>query len=301
MKNFTDRIPNSKLASMLLSLFFAGAFPLSASFIRQDRVWLCSTQELGEHTAKYMKFMDSKDFMGKTYTRLSTIKKVKSDFSMTNIRIEEDIDETQAWMREENGKVYLLLDGWEPDPEMYSDSSSGLYEGLLYDFNAEDGSSYEGISQYCRYENSTGLYCEGSYLVTSVGTEAVGDEEVKCWNVRFSPKGQEELSPQVFPIVEGIGIIDYGGLFYLETFYMTSGGSNFYNSFDCCMDLDGNILYPKDYNKELPGGGLTSSVTEIGQEAVAEAAPLYDILGRRITEPAPGQLYIQDGKKHIAK
>lgn len=30
-------------------------------------------------------------------------------------------------------------------------------------------------------------------------------------------------------------------------------------------------------------------------------APRYDILGRRITSPAPGQLYIRAGKKHIAK
>ena len=272
--------------------------------IRQDRVWLCTSKNKGEYTAKYMKFMDSNDFMDKTYTRVSTIKKVTWDFSMTNIRIEEDIDETEAWMREENGKVYLLLDGWEHDPDMTSDSSTGLYEGLLYDFNAEDGSSYKGISQYRYFENDPGWYCEGSYHVSSVGMETIGDEEMKCWNVRFSLKGQEELSTQCFPIVEGIGIVEYGCLYYLETYYLTSGGVYFYNTFDCCMDLDGNILYPKDYNKELPGGGLSSAVGVVGIEAdkFAEAdAPLYDILGRRITEPAPGQLYIHGGKKYIAK
>ena len=43
-------------------------------------------------------------------------------------------------------------------------------------------------------------------------------------------------------------------------------------------------------------------VSEIRQMVgTAEDAPLYDILGRRIANPAPGQLYIQDGKKHIAK
>ncbi|MDE6379440.1 MAG: hypothetical protein K2L11_03135, partial [Muribaculaceae bacterium] len=30
-------------------------------------------------------------------------------------------------------------------------------------------------------------------------------------------------------------------------------------------------------------------------------APIYDMLGRRISTPAPGQLYIQGGKKYIAK
>ena len=43
-------------------------------------------------------------------------------------------------------------------------------------------------------------------------------------------------------------------------------------------------------------------VSEIRQMVgAAEDAPLYDILGRRIANPAPGQLYIQGGKKHIAK
>ena len=280
------------------------SFSLSAeeygSMIRQDRVWLCSSWERGEHTAKYMKFMDSKDFMDKTYTRVSTIKKVTWDNNMTNIIIEEDIDETEAWMREENGKVYLLLEGWDTDHNV-SGSSTGLYEGLLYDFNAEDGSSYEGIAQYRSYENDPGWYYEGSYHVSSVGTETVGDKEVKCWNVRFSLKGSEELSPQIYRIVEGIGIIEYGGLFYLETYEHTSGGSHFYNIFDCCMDMDGNILYPKDFKDELPGGGLTSSVTAVGMEIPAQNTPLYDVLGRRITEPAPGQLYIRNGKKFVGK
>ena len=30
-------------------------------------------------------------------------------------------------------------------------------------------------------------------------------------------------------------------------------------------------------------------------------APLYDLYGRRIVAPVPGQLYIQGGKKHIAR
>ena len=269
-------------------------------FIRQDRVWLCTSWERGENTAKYMKFLDSKDFMDKTYTRVSTIKKVTWNYGNTNIRIEDDIDETEAWMREENGKVYLLLNGWEPYPYTDSDSSTELYEGLLYDFNAEEGSSFEGTAMYRYYENDPGWYCEGFYHVASIGSDTVGDEEVKCWNVRFSPALEEygDTSAMSYPIVEGIGIVEYGCLYYAETFDHTSG-YNYYNSFNCCMDLDGNILYPMDYNKELPGGGLPSSV--ITTEQPESDAPLYDILGRRISAPAPGQLYIQGGKKHIAR
>ena len=275
-------------------------------FIRQDRVWLCTSWARGENTAKYMKFMDSKDFMDKTYTRVSTIKKVTWNYGNTNIRIEDDIDETEAWMREESGKVYLLLNGWEPYPYTDSDSSTELYEGLLYDFNAEEGSSFEGTAMYRYYENDPGWYCEGFYHVASIGSDTVGDEEVKCWNVRFSPALEEygDTSAMSYPIVEGIGIVEYGCLYYAETFDHTSG-DNYYNSFDCCMDLDGNILYPQNYNEELPGGGLPSSVITVGLDAYktgdTDAVPLYDILGRRISAPVPGQLYIQDGKKHIAR
>ncbi len=300
-RNFTKRgilgIAGSLMLLTGVSIPAFGSEP--TSMIRQDRVWLCTSWERGEHTAKYMKFTDSKDFMDKTYTRVSTIKKVTWDYGMTNLRIEENIDETEAWMREENGKVYLLLDGWDLNPDMVSSTSTAPYEGLLYDFNAEEGSSYAGITQYRYYENDPGWYSEGLYHVSSIDTATVGDEEVKRWNVRFSLTGEEEMSTQVFPIVEGIGIVEYGGLFYLETFYLTSG-SNFYNIFNCYMDLDGNVLYPKDYTDELPGGGLPSSVASVNPSEIANDA-IYDILGRRIANPAPGQLYIQAGKKHIAK
>ena len=270
--------------------------------ILPDRVWLCTSWERDEHTAKYMKFMESKDFKDKTYTRVSTIKKVMWDYGMINVRIEDDIDETEAWMREENGKIYLLLDGWYPYPYSDSDSPNDPVEGLLYDFNSVAGSTYGGIAQYRPYENDPGWYYEGWYHVSAVGTETVGDEEVKSWYVRFGLTEDEDMdkSSKAYHIVEGIGIVEYGGLYYLETYDHTSG-FNFYNGFECCMDLNGNIIYPKDYNGELPGGGLTSAVEGIPAEHPDAGTTLYDILGRRIANPAPGQRYIQGGKKHIAK
>jgi hypothetical protein len=33
----------------------------------------------------------------------------------------------------------------------------------------------------------------------------------------------------------------------------------------------------------------------------AESAPMYDLMGRRITSPAKGQIYIQNGKKFIGQ
>ncbi len=279
---------------MLLTGFSIPAFSSEpTSMIRQDRVWLCTSWERGEHTAKYMKFTDSKEFMDKTYTRVSTIKKVTWDYGMTNLRIEENIDETEAWMREENGKVYLLLDGWEN----YQDatSSTDLVEGLLYDFNAEKDSSFPGIAQYCSYEGRQGMYYQGWYHVSAVGSETVGDEEVKCWDVWFgqTKEGEREEPAKLYPVVEGIGIVEYGCLYYAETFDHTSG-FNFYNDFCCYMDTDGNILYPKDYNEELPGGGLSSApvvgmqTESIGYSGKMISAPgclieIFDLTGKKIS------------------
>ena len=39
----------------------------------------------------------------------------------------------------------------------------------------------------------------------------------------------------------------------------------------------------------------------IADQSEEKVAPIYDILGRRILAPVPGQLYIQNGRKHIAR
>lgn len=233
--------------------------------IRGDRVWVAESWLKGKRVVKYMKFMEARDFMDQTYTRVATIKRVtwtETLDDITNIEIEDNIDETEGWMREENGKVYLLLDGWVN--YTLPDFATDLTEGLIYDFNADDTSTFEGISMYRYYENYPVRYFEGWYRVSSMGKEIVGDEEVKCWDVKFKPLGDNEESSSAYRIVEGIGIIEYGCLFYIETFEHTSY-YNFFNDFCCCLDLDGKILYPKDYDEELPGGGL-SSVSEVSND-----------------------------------
>lgn len=47
--------------------------------------------------------------------------------------------------------------------------------------------------------------------------------------------------------------------------------------------------------------GDPGSVDHTLQDNVVECAPIFDILGRRIQKPGPGQMYIQNGKKHINK
>ena len=56
-------------------------------------------------------------------------------------------------------------------------------------------------------------------------------------------------------------------------------------------DADGGILYE---NKEL----LADVATPVAAE---EDSAIYDILGRRVTVPVAGNIYIRDGKKILWK
>ena len=77
------------------------------------------------------------------------------------------------------------------------------------------------------------------------------------------------------------------------------------NSINRVFDMDGNVIFKcldGCQYEDLQYGpfSATDGVVSITGQTDTDA-PLYDILGRRIANPAPGQLYIQGGKKHIAK
>ena len=46
--------------------------------------------------------------------------------------------------------------------------------------------------------------------------------------------------------------------------------------------------------------GQTTGINGI-ESAVATDAPIYDLQGRRVVQPVSGQLYIQGGRKFIAR
>ncbi len=226
--------------------------------IRDDRIWVCTSCERERHVAKYMKFMEDGDFGGKTYTRVATIKRVEWLMDdEDNATVENGVDLTEAWMREEDGVVYLLLDGWVPltDPDEVPD----IQEGVLYDFNAPEHATYGAVSQYRSFEGDLGYYLEGENYVCALATDIVGDDEVQCWEIKFRPTGEDyDPTGPVCPVVEGVGIVEHGCLYYAETYLLTSGFNN-YNEFYCYMDSSGNILYPVGMTDELPGGGLTGT------------------------------------------
>ena len=58
-------------------------------------------------------------------------------------------------------------------------------------------------------------------------------------------------------------------------------------------DKDGDILY-----KGRPG---MSQVKELTRAVSGSDAKLYDLMGRSVSNPQPGTIYIRDGKKFVVK
>ena len=78
-----------------------------------------------------------------------------------------------------------------------------------------------------------------------------------------------------------------------------------HNEVNRVFDMDGNAIFNAidgiSYDDLHYGAFGNQNTVDFLDKDCRYDDPLYDILGRRIANPAPGQLYIQGGKKHIAK
>ncbi len=73
------------------------------------------------------------------------------------------------------------------------------------------------------------------------------------------------------------------------------------------IDKDGSVWFTLKSSglRRLVDGRIetiisdTSGIEDIDDKTSSDDLPMYDLFGRRITQPAKGQIYIQGGKKHI--
>lgn len=323
MNIFTANLSKGYGAIVISVLMLAYAFSASAeeykSMIRYDRVWQCYSTLDGtdEDTYKCMRFDGTEEINGKTYHRLVTFKKRIMDYDPeTGPIVKQMVDclEHEGYLREENGKVYTLIEDMEDprtdtrDPSLGwlyipgnsdSDGNKKYSEYLLYDFNIEENGIYDGISFV------TGSAWNNRFAILNVSYVEIDGEEYKKMYV--CPEDELEYHEtydtpysSYQSIVEGIGAIGYGCLNYHE-FIDWPLRLYAHNYFTCLYDMDGNVIYSEDPEYFGFEYGSFASVKNMAEDTGEVPAPLYDILGRRILAPAPGQLYIRGGKKHIAK
>jgi hypothetical protein len=112
--------------------------------------------------------------------------------------------------------------------------------------------------------------------------------------------GQSDMSLTInAKYIEGIGNIGYGNMTNIICDYADSDNeAATVECFNNLYDKDGNVLY-NGSNFSVPD---TNSVDVIYEnDSSCETAPIYDLMGRRITSPTKGQIYIQNGKKLVGQ
>ena len=291
----------SLITILFLSFLLVGIFPVSAeeykSMIRYDRVWECLNLE-GSMYIKCMKFDGTEEINGKTYHRIVTFR--KSTKLGEAYDIQDDVFEHEGFLREDNGVVYTLIDEcgkrYIPSMEAPAQNTDDLTEGILYDFNRKVGEEYEGWTSSFDADKCL-------FRVISESTIDIDGETYRSIEIASIDPYEGNLMPSHI-FIEGIGAAEYGCLNYHEYSAMPTG-MWCRNSINRVFDMDGNVIFKcldGCQYEDLQYGpfSATDGVVSITGQTDTDA-PLYDILGRRITNPAPGQLYIQGGKKHIAK
>ena len=307
------RISTQFLLLSLFSVLVAGAFSASAgeykSMIRYDRVWEHISTHWDDRQAYHVRFGGTEEINGKTYHRLEAFREIcytyDYDRKLKVLSVNNDYYDHEGYMREEDGKVYTLVITDDSNkeyselglytPDFYNLEGYRIEEKVLYDFTCKEGETYRGVH--------TGAWgTEMDYKVTAIEHVEIDGEDHRLQRIAVYDDWNKAWDDIHDPIVEGIGIDGYGCLTTIS-FYSVPTCPCMDHIFNRVLSTDGRVLYSAKHDcADIPiddffGVNGISETTENPESAT----PCYDILGRRIAQPAPGQLYIQGGKKHIAK
>ena len=268
--------------------------------VREDRVW-CYQGHWGpmiDYELHYIHFDGTAEVGGKTYHKGVLFKSAKYDYVGNDTFVfmnETERDVIMYYLREEDGKVYQLQ---HLDNSRYPDRVGGplpenlnpddYCEGILYDWTLMEGDVFVP-------EIDGGGGYDGD-MVVEYGDEITIDGE-ECRVMGFS-----SFYPFVvneYPFIEGIGCT-YNGTVGHYYFVMLAGGG-YYSEPDidsylkCVYNGEGKLIYGEEVKL---ADGVNDIITDKADDA---DAPVYDLMGRRVTNPLPGSVYIRDGRKFIGR
>ena len=219
-----------------------------------------------------------------------------------------DCYENEGYMREEDGRVYTLFVPHDASDEDYfvgelyvSDSENTMdqsecREYMLYDFTLNEDDTYTSMSFL---KKTAGLE---TFKVLNVSSIEIGGENMKVMKVGWVPQYLSYDGDCIadYSVIEGVGAVEYGCLNYYEfSDHFTTIW--YWNCFHRLFDMEGNLLYGCDSTDDwIDWGSFVSEVDALKSTEVSDTQ-VYDMMGRHIAAPAPGQLYIQNGRKHIAR
>lgn len=259
------------------------------AMINEDRTWIYRKQMWGPMVDYEMSFTDSRKLNGHTYHKFALTKKTVYDDD-GNVSSEETFENGSGyWLREftECWKVWLLTDGTKPVEDISVTDHSKLQDFLIYDFSLIEGSEFKCVMYPDDFSES------GCVTVTMNDAEPMEIDGQRC-RVQI-PEGSQSISGLSF--IQGIGTTCNGSL---ATPYV--GGISgplsdqplpgLLSVLLAVKDKDGKIIYK---NNSFDGIDNLNS----GNESSRSDAPVYDILGRRVSTMVRGGIYIRDGKKFV--
>ena len=268
--------------------------------VREDRVW-CYWGHRGpmyDDLLHYIHFAGTVEVGGKTYHKGILFKTVKYDYVDYDTYILVDETEravTMYYLREEDGKVYQLqrLEDRDYPIRVYgtlpeNPNPDDYCEGILYDWTLTERDVFVPEIWW----KDTGGYSEE--WVVEYGDEITIDGET-CRVMGFGP-----FWVNAYPFIEGIGCTYNGTVgHYYPYFIAGGGGSNSVPEEDsylqCVYNGEGKLIYGQEVKL---ADGVNDIITDKADPA---EAPVYDLMGRRVTNPLPGSVYIRNGRKFIGK
>lgn len=223
-----------------------------------------------------------------------------------------EIEETVALIREEDGKVYKLLDGENllhyHDGRLEEKVAQSGEEILLYDITANYRQSFQmlgddlyvctGWAANVFDYNDYGQNLRGIGVVTDYGwAQTNGAYGQPQGNIEDMWEDENFLKFNQTKFIEGIGVVSGGILTeaYLRPILLPT--CYCYSLTDLLRVTDNNTTIYED-PKAIPE---ISAISSIKSDFKSSDAIIYDLLGREIIDPQPGTVYIRNGKKFVAK
>ncbi|MDE6026889.1 MAG: hypothetical protein K2G23_02320 [Muribaculaceae bacterium] len=232
---------------------------------------------------------------------------------------ETEVNETAAYLREEDGKVYLSLDPYQvPQGQPYpwfmfgygaelSTYTYGDYEPMpytpqpgeeviLYDFTVKVGDRYRTIT-------TGSIICDVTVIKVTESDETIpGEGKViealpdytKFWFEHWR-EGEDIPSEFIIKYSSTIGNLHYGNYVCLmaQPLDRLSDGSDADYVINNIYNKKGDLVYK---GKDFQGYSAVKNIYLKPTEG-----KLYDLYGREVSVTVPGSIYIRDGKKFVAK
>lgn len=290
--------------------------------VRTDRVWEyhVAPAYYPTHTYYSMQFEGSITALGNTYDAFV----VKKATVFTGYGDDETVSEDtftdngdKFFVREEEGKVFTLFSKVnEEDGEIFSsklpvdqikfseEQEGALFEIKMYDSNEANGAvlNLPEISEGYYQSNST-------FPVQQFHGESLDIEGQNCRLFGFYSCNPDSPAEYEYPTlandhgmfgwIEGIGVLRQGFLPVYQIKMKTgapamlSGVRSDDTWLQGVYTLDGEVLFGKP--------SVCNGIKRINDDASPADSRMFDVMGREITSPAPGTVYIQGCKKLIAK